>query len=634
MCGICGKLNHDGVPVEEALLRKMAGSFSYRGPDDEGYYANRPERDEAAVGLGHRRLSIIDLSAAGRQPMTNEDGSVRIVFNGEIYNFQALRTELERKGHRFRSKTDTEVIVHLYEEEGADGFRRLSGMFAFAIWDERAQSLLLCRDRIGIKPLVYGKFGSSFLFASEIKGILEDPEVPREIDWNALDLYLTFNYIPAPFTIFRGIRKLRPGHCLVLKDGKVFEKAYWNIPDRTGERTDYEAAREELYRTLEDAVRSHMISDVPLGAFLSGGIDSSIIVGLMARNSGRPVKTFSIGYADMPLFDETGYAAEVAAFHGTDHHVFKLGSRDIRAAIPRVLESFDEPFADSSAVPTFIVSRETAGEVKVALSGDGGDELFAGYRMYTGEGWYARYRRIPGCIRRGVIEPAVLALPDSRNSRMLEYARRAKKFLRGAKGSFAERFFSWNEIFSQELREAVFPSAEADRDLGKAMLAARLRETDGDPINRMLYADLKESLPGDMLRKVDLMSMLHSLEVRVPLLDHRVCELAFAMPGDWKIRNGRGKHILIDTFKELLPPSLHRRPKWGFEMPVSQWLKTDLAFLIEEHLSRERLARQGIFRYEAVRGLREALQSNRSDTGWQLWNLIVFQVWYANFMEQ
>ena len=443
MCGICGKLNTYGRPIGDDLLYKMSESLSYRGPDAEGHYMTLPGRDGAAVGLAHRRLSIIDLSEAGRQPMANEDGTIWIVFNGEIYNFQILRAELERKGHRFRSKTDTETIIHLYEEEGVDGFRRLAGMFAFAIWDEQTQSLVLCRDRIGIKPLVYCRTGQSLLFASEIKAILQDPEVPKVIDWSALDLYLTLNYVPAPFTIFRDIQKLRPGCYLVFKDGKIEEKPYWNIPGSTGDwEDDFESAKKELYKTLETAVRDHMISDVPLGAFLSGGIDSSVIVGLMARNLGRPVKTFSIGYTDMPLFDETAYAAEVAAFHGTEHHAFKLASRDILNAVPLVLDSLDEPFADSSAIPTFVVSRETAGEVKVALSGDGGDELFAGYRMYTGEGWHSLYRRIPKLIRRCLIEPAVFSLPDSRDSLMLEYARRAKKFLRGAEGTFEERFFA------------------------------------------------------------------------------------------------------------------------------------------------------------------------------------------------
>ena len=636
MCGICGKVTLNGTPVDETLLRKMAAVMAYRGPDDEGYFVEGPgPKSQISVGLGHRRLSIIDLSAAGRQPMTNEDGSVQIVFNGEIYNFQSLRRELESKGHRFRSRTDTEVIVHLYEEEGVTGFQRLTGMFAFALWDARSQSLILCRDRVGIKPLVYARFGRILVFASEIKSILQDPEVPRTIDGKALELYLTFNYIPAPYTIFAGIRKLQPGHVLIFRNGETTEEAFWNVAlDGTSEGPiDFETGKRELRRVLEKAVVSHMISDVPLGAFLSGGIDSSIIVGLMARNSARPVKTFSIGYANMPLFDETEYAGQVARLHGTDHHMIKLSAADVLRAVPQVLNALDEPFADSSAVPTFVVSRETSREVKVALSGDGGDELFAGYRMYSGEGLYDKYRKVPAFIRKGLIEPLIYALPDARDRLPLEYIRRAKKFLRGAGDSFPERFLAWNEIFPKEDRQALLlPAKGFENDLGLKLLKWRLDEIDADAINRMLYTDFKESLPGDMLKKVDAMSMLHSLEVRVPLLDHAVCELAFTVTGNWKLHNGRGKHILIEAFKDILPPSLLHRPKWGFEMPVSRWLKTDLAPLIDQHLLPERIREQGIFNATTVQDMIDALRSGRTDTGWQLWNLIVFQVWHKNYL--
>jgi asparagine synthase (glutamine-hydrolysing) len=613
----------------------MASSFAYRGPDDEGFFLrNAAAQDDVSIGLGHRRLSIIDLSEAGRQPISNEDGTVWIVFNGEIYNFPSLRKELEGKGHRFRSQTDSEIIVHLYEEEGVDGFRSLDGMFAFALWDARSQSLILCRDRIGIKPLVYGRFGGSFLFASEIKSILQDAEIPREIDWNSLELYLTFNYIPAPYTIFKGINKLKPGHFLVFRNGGVTEKPYWNLikggSDDFG--GDFEAAKRALLHTLEGAIVSHMISDVPLGAFLSGGIDSSIVAALMARNSSFPVKTFTIGFADMPLFDETAYARDVAMMYGTDHREFKLESRDILDAVPRVIGSLDEPFADSSAVPTYIVSRETAREVKVVLSGDGGDELFAGYRMYAGEHWYRRYRLIPYPLRRFLIEPAVSLLPESRDSRLLEYSRRAKKFLRGAKGSFEERFFAWNEIFPRELREDLFQPPEiVNRDLGKEILAGRLAEFRDGAVNRMLYADLKESLPGDMLHKVDAMSMLNSLEVRVPILDHRFCELAFSLDDNWKIRNGRGKHIFIEAFKDLLPPSLHNRPKWGFEIPVGKWLKKELRFLTEDYLSSSRIRRGGVLNPDAVQRLTDRFFAGRDESSWQIWNLIVFQSWHARY---
>ena len=639
MCGICGKLTSNGNPVDKDLIRRMTSVIKHRGPDNEGIYISPTganQRNRLCVGLGHRRLSIIDLSEAGRQPMSNEDKTVWMVFNGEIYNFISLRKELESRGHRFSSQTDGETIIHLYEEEGIEAVKKLVGMFAFAIWDEKKQILLMARDPIGIKPLVYYRDEKTLTFASEIKSILQDTDVQKDMDWDALGLYLTLNYIPAPYTIFKDIRKLKPGHILILQNGDVREEAYWNIgvalPSANDTGKDLESRKEALFKNLDEAVRMQMVADVPVGAFLSGGIDSSVIVGLMARHSSRPVQTYSIGYDDMPMFDETAYARDVASLNQTDHHEIKLASKDIISAIPQVLNSFDEPFGDSSALPTFIVSRETARDVKVALSGDGGDELFAGYRMYRGESWFSKYRMMPPFIRKKAIEPFFLSLSDSRDTAAAEYVRRAKKFFRGAKDSFEERFFAWNELFSKELRRELLMNADGlDPDHGKNILSRRLNERNDDPINRMLYADLKESLPGDMLKKVDAMSMAHSLEVRVPLLDHRVCELAFSMGGDWKIRNGRAKYIFMETFKNLLPPSLHDRPKWGFEMPISKWLKTDLYYLIEENLSQKRITRQGIFHYPTVRRLIDDLMSNRSDTSWQLWNLIVFQVWHAQY---
>jgi asparagine synthase (glutamine-hydrolysing) len=639
MCGICGKIRTDGKPVDEDLIRRMTSVITHRGPDDEGIYispAGANQRNGFCVGLGHRRLSIIDLTEAGRQPMSNEDKTVWMVFNGEIYNFLSLTKELEGRGHRFSSRSDGETIIHLYEEEGIDAVKKLVGMFAFAIWDEKKQILFLARDPVGIKPLVYCQDEKTLTFASEIKSILQDPDVRKDMEWDAVSLYLTLNYIPAPYTIFKGIRKLKPGHILIWQNGDVREKAYWNIDSATSSDNDtgkdLESRKESLFKSLDEAVRMQMVADVPVGAFLSGGIDSSVIVGLMARHSSRPVKTYTIGYDDMPMFDETKYARVVADFNRTDHHEIKLTSRDVIAAIPEVLNSFDEPFGDSSAVPTYVVSRETAKDVKVALSGDGGDELFAGYRMYQGERLYSKYAVIPAIIRKKMIEPFLLSLPESRDQTIPENIRKIKKFVRGAKDSFEERFVAWNEIFSKDLREAILRGKRGmDHDLGKRLLSARLNEIDDDPINRMLYADLKESLPGDMLKKVDAMSMLNSLEVRVPILDRLVCELAFSMRGDWKIRNGAGKYIFIETFKSILPPSLHKRPKWGFEMPISKWLKSELRFLIDEHLSGKAIARQGLFNDTVIKDLIDKLMSGRLDTSWQVWNLIVFQVWHKKY---
>lgn len=643
MCGICGKIEREGKEIRSELISRMNSALSHRGPDDEGMHIENPsqalDKKSFSIGLGHKRLSIIDLSKSGRQPMSNESQTIWMVFNGEIYNHQSLRKELENVGHRFVSRTDCEIIVHLYEEAGVAGVEKLNGMFAFALWDSQKGLLLLCRDRLGIKPLYYSSNGSSLTFASEIKSILADNEVSKEIDWNALNLYLTFNYIPAPYTIFKNIKKLNPG-CYLLVDKRGLEiKKYWDIEKADVKETkekSLDSYKKDLYDLLEDAVRLQLIADVPLGAFLSGGVDSSIIVGLMSRASPLPVKTYTIGYKGMPLFDETGYARQVSQFHHTDHHEIILTSRDVLNTIPEVLSSFDEPFADSSAIPTYIISRETKKHVKVALSGDGADEVFAGYRMYQGEYWYSRYRLLPRVLRRKFIEPLLRSLPDSRDKYLLDCIRRIKKFAAAAKDNFEQRFFALNEIFSKELREGLFDkttitAGKMDLDLGADIIFKMINSFEGDKINRMLYVDLKNSLPNDMLTKVDLMSMKNSLEVRVPFLDHRVVEFVSQIPGDLKLRGKKGKYILLETFKDLLPPAVHNRPKWGFEIPISQWLKSDLKFLIDEFLFRKKIEKQGIFNFDLIEKLVASLFMNRSDTSWLLWNLIVFEAWHSKY---
>jgi len=647
MCGICGIISYDGVPVREELVRKMCQAFACRGPDDEGVYTfdqRIGQGEKISIGIGHKRLSIIDLSASGHQPMSNEDGSIWITYNGEIYNFKEQRIELQRKGHALKSHTDTEIILHLYEEEGPQCVHRLNGMFSFALWDKKTSRLWLCRDRIGIKPLVYYWDGKHFAFASEIKSLLNDPVIPRELDYDALLLYLAFNYVPAPYTIFKGIRKLEPGYSLILeKCGLEIEK-YWDVQQEKEPKafcpsllTQEELIKRELYEYLSEAVRKRMIADVPLGAFLSGGLDSSIIVGLMARDTSQPVKTFSIGFKDDRLFDETHYAREVSHLYKTDHHEFKLTYRDMLDALPDVLSSFDEPFADSSAIPTYIVSRETKNYVTVALSGDGGDELFAGYRSYLGEYWYKKYMMVPAIIREGLIKKIFQVLPDSRDAKVTEYIRRFKKFIGSTKGDFHERVMSLKEVFPQELRKNLllpkgFGNNISEMDLPLEMVKSRLASYRGDKINKILYSDLKDSLPGDMLTKVDWMSMKNSLEVRVPFLDHNVVEFAFRIPGSIKLHRGKTKYLLKETFKDLLPRSLYSRPKAGFEIPISRWLKTDLRFLIEEFLGEKRIKEEGIFEYDTISCLKKAFFANKTDTSWMLWNLIVFEYWHGRYL--
>jgi asparagine synthase (glutamine-hydrolysing) len=516
-------------------------------------------------------------------------------------------------------------------------------MFAFAIWDENINRLWACRDRIGIKPLVYYWDGKHFTFASEIKALLTDPNISKELDYKALQLYLAFNYVPAPYTIFKGIKKLEPGKYLLLQDGNVEINTYWEPPDSVDPvfaslsvEDQIEQFRGLLYEGINDAVRARMIADVPLGAFLSGGIDSSIIVALMARNSSRPVKTFSIGFKDDHLYDETRYAREVSERYGTDHYEFKLGYKDMLDVLPDVIATFDEPFADSSAIPTYIVAQETKKFVTVALSGDGGDELFGGYRSYLSEYWYSRYMQIPGLFREGIIENLIKTLPDSRDGKILEYIRRLKKFIRATKGSFPQRLLSLKEVFPYDVRKKLLiinNNFNRVRDPALSWINNILSSYNGDRINSILYSDLKDSLPGDMLTKVDWMSMKNSLEVRVPLLDHRVVELAFKMKGSLKLNNRRTKYILKEVFKDLLPLSLYNRPKAGFEVPISRLLKTDLKFLIDKYLEKSKIRKQGIFDAEMVQTLVGKHLYNKTDTSWMLWNLIVFQYWYNRYYQ-
>jgi asparagine synthase (glutamine-hydrolysing) len=622
----------------------MCNAFPYRGPDDEGTQivsSNGSCGTNINVGIGHKRLSIIDLSASAHQPMVNDDNTIWLTYNGEIYNFRKLRENLKRKGHKFKSHSDTEVVLHSYEDHGLQSIDQFNGMFTFAVWDNRQKRLWVGRDRIGIKPLVYFWNGDHFVFASELKALLADPNIPKEIDYEALYLYLTFNYIPAPYTIFKGIKKLEPGHYLVIENGNLVITKYWDAPSVNDPepkglalKDQEKLYKENLYALLDQSVQARMIADVPLGAFLSGGIDSSIIVALMSRHADRPVKTFSVGYKDDKIYDETGYAREVANLYNTEHHEFKISYKDMLAALPNLISSFDEPFADSSAIPTYIVSQETSKHVTVALSGDGGDELFAGYRSYLAEYWFTKYMMVPGFFREGLLGKIINALPDSRDTKSLEYIRRLKKFIKGTKGSFPERILSLKEVFPKDVRQEILLETSNEKslnDLALKWVERLLNYYQGDRINSILYSDLKDSLPCDMLTKVDWMSMKNSLEVRVPFLDHRLVELAFQIPGSMKLKNGKTKYILKETFKDLLPPSIYRRPKAGFEVPISRWLKNELKFLLDQYLADSRIKTQGIFDPKIVNQLIGQHLGGKTDTSWMLWNLIVFQSWYENY---
>ncbi|NNE43569.1 MAG: asparagine synthase (glutamine-hydrolyzing) [Gemmatimonadetes bacterium] len=572
MCGIAGVVYRDGRRPKRERLVRMADRIVHRGPDEDGYL-ERP-----GCGLAFRRLRIIDLHT-GSQPQSNEDGTVHVVFNGEIYNHQELRRDLISRGHRFQTESDTEVLVHLYEERGEDLVHALNGMFGFAVWDERRRRLVLGRDRVGIKPLVWAETPDGMAFGSETGSLLECPGVDDEIDPTAVHHYLSWGNVPAPLTMRRGIRRLPPGHIMVWEDGRKDIRPYWHPLDSNATvPATYEEGREQLRHLLEDSVRLRMVADVPLGAFLSGGVDSTAIVGLMSKRS-PDVHTFSIGFSDDPVFDETPYAREAARFHGSRHQECQLGAEDLREAIPGILDSVSEPFGSASLLPTFVVSRETRKQMTVALSGDGADELFAGYNKYLGEVYRGWYGRIPGPLRRGVVDPAIRALPASRSSRAGEIGRKARRFLDGVSGEAAERHEAlmrfappWeiNGLLGED------PGAHPGLDIVQDLHADFDARGSDDTLNRTLFTDLRLALPTDMLLKVDTASMLNSLEVRVPFLDHRVVELAMRMPGCWKMRGTQRKHILKDAVRDLLPPGIQKRPKAGFDVPVGEWFKTSM----------------------------------------------------------
>lgn len=633
MCGICGIVQWgSSTAPDPELVRRMNGLLVHRGPDDEGYYAG------ASCALGMRRLSIIDLST-GRQPISNEDGTVRIVFNGEVYNFQELRAELEGKGHRFKTRTDTETIVHLYEEMGPECVTRLRGMFAFAIWDEPRKRLVLARDRLGKKPLLYALRPGGLAFGSELRCLLEVPGISREVDPLAVDLYLALQYIPSPWTIFRDVRKLPPAHRLVWEKGKVRVERYWDLPveDPPPKGLRVEEAEELLRLKLREAVRLRLIADVPLGAFLSGGIDSSIVVALMSDLQSRPVRTFSIGFEE-EAFSELPYARELARAYGTDHHEF-IVKPEMAEVLPRLAWHYGEPYADSSALPSYYVARETRAHVKVALNGDGGDESFAGYVRYGAMKASRLWDRLPPGLRSagaGLAEllPEIGAAPYG-------FSWRLKRFLRSTLlSSLPERHLTMVGYFSREERERLYAPRMVEalgRDLGAP--ARYFEERFGragsqDLINRLLYVDFQSYLPECLMAKMDIASMAHSLEARSPFLDHEVVEAAYRLPGSWKLKGWRGhKWILKRAFRDKLPSRILRRGKMGFGVPLGPWFRTRLKTYWEERVLSPKALARGYFREDVLRGLWRDHQEGRRDLGFKLWALLMFELWHQVVLE-
>jgi asparagine synthase (glutamine-hydrolysing) len=620
MCGICGVAcaEQDGAPDLEVVAR-MSRRLTHRGPDDDGLFHSGP------VALAARRLSIIDLDH-GHQPIANEDGGVVVVQNGEIYNYRELKRELERRGHRFATDCDTEVLVHLYEEHGDAFVERLRGMFALALWDQREGRLLLARDRFGIKPLYYRLLDGSLSFASELKAMLEQPGFSRAIDSRAVAAYLAFNSIPAPLTIFAEARKLPPGYLLSWRDGAVELSRYARprpvAADQVREGTAAELAA-ELREVLRDSVRAHLVADVPVGILLSGGIDSGGITALAATESTQPVKTFSIGFEESG-FDELSRARMVAERFGTDHHELVVRP-DAVELLPRLVESFDEPFGDSSALPTFLVSELASGEVKVALSGEGGDELFGGYHTYVADQLAPKLGRLAA-----LASPLVEALPSSDARVGFDY--KAKRFARAAaKVDPLERHHAWKEIFSPELRYSLLAGDDTGWD-PVDLYRERYAETGGaEPLARMQDVDLGIYLVDDLLVKTDRLSMAHSLELRVPFLDQRVAEFALGLPTRLKVRGFAKKRLLRRAVAPLLPKEIVRGRKQGFSIPLAVWLRGPLEPFAREVLSTAALERQGCLDPAAVTPLLDRHCSGREDLSRQLWGLMAFTLWFDRY---
>jgi asparagine synthase (glutamine-hydrolysing) len=627
MCGIVGVVNLDGRAADRALVGRMNEAIHHRGPDEDGYYV------EGHVGLAMRRLAIIDLRG-GQQPIANEDRTAWIVYNGEVYNYREVKKELEARGHRFQTDCDTEVVLHAYDEFGSDCPRYLRGMFAFAVWDERKRELFVARDRVGKKPLLYAKTRDSFVFGSEFSALLLHPSVSREVDRGALHDYLSFMCVPAPLTAYRDIRKLEPGHSLTLtSSGEIKTERYWQPDFSKKIKISEEEAGERALELLRDAVRVRLMSEVPLGAFLSGGIDSSAVVALMAEESSGPVKTFSIGFEEQD-FSELHHARRVAERVGAEHHEFVVRP-DAMEILPTLVEHYGEPYADSSAIPTYYVARETRKHVTVALNGDGGDECFAGYERYAAMSLSERYRKLPGVLRENVIRQAVGLLPTSEIKR--SRVRSLKRFLQAASLPPVERYLRWMSVFDfdakGDLYTEEFRRETEGRDAGRWLAPWFARANGAGVVDASLLTDTMTYLPNDLLVKVDIASMAVSLEARSPFLDHHVIEFAASLPERLKLRGLTTKYILKKTLAKLLPTENLKRAKMGFGVPVGHWFRGEMQPFLRETLLSEKSARRGLFRPESVRRLVELHTRGERDHTHQLWTLLMLELWFQRFID-
>jgi asparagine synthase (glutamine-hydrolysing) len=626
MCGIAGIIRWDGSPVPEHDIRAMCSAIVHRGPDDEGVYLGD------GVALGQRRLSIIDLEG-GHQPLSNEDGTVWIVFNGEIYNYRELRRDLEQRGHVFQTDSDTETIVHLYEDQGARCVDRLRGMFAFAIWDERRHQVLLARDRLGIKPLYYAQQGNELIFASELKPILQLSRIPRAIDWGAAHHLFTFLSTPSAASIVAGVAKLEPARTAVASRDtpRLHIEKYWDVEFRPNERASEAELVEQLRELLQESVTLHQVSDVPVGAFLSGGIDSSAVVALMAtdhtanltRPAPRGLKTFSIGFAES-AFDELQHARQIAAVFGTDHHDLVL-KPDVVQIVEDLTWYLDEPFGDTSAIPTFMVSKLAAEHVKVVLSGDGGDELFAGYDKYVVEQRERPFDRVPGPLR-AVAGAIGAVMPEGMTGR---------RFLRHLALDGPRRYLDASSMFRSDEIRRLFNGDAAQRMFRHDPLSeslASLRDYGDDWLAAVQYRDLHTYLPLDILTKVDRATMAHSLEARPPLLDHRLAEFAATIPARYRLRGGTTKYLFKQAMRGILPDAIIDRPKHGFAVPIATWLRGELAGFARDLLLSVASRQRGVFNVPQVERLL-AMNAQGRDFDLQLWTMVSFELWCQRFLD-
>ncbi len=632
MCGIVGivRASNSGsdTSIDESVLARMCEAIRHRGPDDDGQYVN------GRVGLAMRRLAIIDIKG-GQQPIHNADRTAWIVFNGEIYNYRELRVRLEKLGHRFYTDSDTEAIIHAYDEYGAECPKHLRGMFAFAIWDERKEQLFLARDRVGKKPLLYALAGGGIIFGSEFSALLQHPEVSRDVQPEAIHYYLSFMCVPAPLTAYRQIRKLEPGHTLTFdRHGEVKIERYWHLDFSRKVKLDEGEAGERALEVLGEAVRVRLISEVPLGAFLSGGVDSSAVVALMSRESSEPVKTFSIGFEEQD-FSELHHARRVAEHVGADHHEF-IVRPDALEVLPTLVEHYGEPYADSSAIPTYYVSRETRRHVTVALNGDGGDECFAGYERYAAMRLAEAYRKLPRLMRRPLIEEAVELLPASelRRTRL----RSLKRFVKAAGLPAIERYLRWVSVLDTRAKDDLYTDEFRHRVAGheaSEFLAKWFTSANGAGIvDASLLADTMTYLPNDLLVKVDIASMAVSLEARSPFLDHHVIEFAASLPEDLKLRGRTTKYLLKQVLKKLLPAENLKRAKMGFGVPIGHWFRGGMKNFLREVLLAERSLTRGYFKPEVVAHMVTEHAEGRRDYAHQLWTLLMLELWFRKFIDK